>query len=88
MNGGAIVIGIKDKTFEVVGIQDFGNYTIESAKAKIVEKCRNLPSEDLNIDELKAEDTGEIVWIVTIPKHKPRLPVYATTRLGNVLAIR
>lgn len=89
MNGGAIVIGIKDKTFEVVGIQDFGNYTIESAKAKIVEKCRNLPSEDLNIDELKAEDTGEIVWIVTIPKHKPRLPVYAHNkawqRIGDSL---
>ena len=89
MNGGAIVIGIKDKTFEVVGIQDFGNYTIESAKAKIVEKCRNLPSEDFNIDKLKAEDTGEIVWIVTIPKHKPRLPVYAHNkawqRIGDSL---
>ena len=89
MNGGAIVIGIQDGTFDVVGIQDFGNYTIESAKAKIVEKCRNLLSEDLNIDELKAEDTGEIVWIVTIPKHKPRLPVYAHNkawqRIGDSL---
>lgn len=54
MNGGAIVIGIQDKTFDVVGIQDFGNYTIESAKAKIVEKCRNISSEELNIDELTA----------------------------------
>lgn len=70
MNGGAIVIGIQDKTFDVVGIQDFGNYTIESAKAKIVEKCGNLPSEELNIDELTASDTGEIVGIVTIPKEK------------------
>ncbi len=89
MNGGAMVIGIKDKTFDVIGIQNFGNYTIESAKAKIVEKCKNLPSEDLNIDELKAEDTGEIVWIVTIPKHKPRLPVYAHNkawqRIGDSL---
>lgn len=89
MNGGAIVIGIQDRTFDVVGIQDFGNYTIESAKARIVEKCRNLPSEDLFIDELKAENTGEIVWIVTIPKHKPRLPVYAHNkawqRIGDSL---
>lgn len=58
-------------------------------RQKIVEKCRNLPSEDLNIDELKAEDTGEIVWIVTIPKHKPRLPVYAHNkawqRIGDSL---
>ncbi len=89
MNGGAIVIGIQDKTFDVVGILDFGNYTIESAKAKIVEKCRNLPSEELNIDELKADDTGETVWIVTIPKHKSRLPVYAHNkawqRIGDSL---
>ena len=89
MNGGAIVIGIQDKTFDVVGIQDFGNYTIESAKAKIVEKCRNISSEELNIDELTAEDTGEKVWIITIPKHKPRLPVYAHNkawqRIGDSL---
>lgn len=89
MNGGAIVIGIQDKTFDVVGIQDFGNYTIESAKAKIVEKCRNISSEELNIDELTAEDTGEKVWIITIPKHKSRLPVYAHNkawqRIGDSL---
>lgn len=89
MNGGAIVIGIQDKTFDVIGIKEFGTYTIESAKSTIVRQCRNLPSEDLNIDELKAEDTGEIVWIVTIPKHKPRLPVYAHNkawqRIGDSL---
>lgn len=77
MNGGAIVIGVQDKTFEVIGIQNFGNYSVESAKAKISEKCRNLPIENLEIDELKANDTGDIVWIVNIPKHKARLPVYA-----------
>ena len=89
MNGGAIVIGIQDGTFEVIGIQDFGNYTIESAKAKIIEKCRNIPSEEFNIDELKAEDTNETVWVITIPKHKPRLPVYAHNkawqRIGDSL---
>lgn len=89
MNGGAIVIGIQDGTFEVIGIQNFGNYTIESAKAKIIEKCRNIPSEEFNIDELKAEDTNETVWVITIPKHKPRLPVYAHNkawqRIGDSL---
>jgi ATP-dependent DNA helicase RecG len=89
MNGGAIIIGIQDKTFEVIGIQNFGNYTIESAKAKIAERCRNLPTENLNIDELKAEDTGAIVWIVTVPKHKAKLPVYAHNkawqRIGDSL---
>lgn len=77
MNGGAIVIGVQDKTFEVIGIQNFGDYSVESAKARISEKCRNLPIENLEIDELKANDTGDIVWIVNIPKHKARLPVYA-----------
>ena len=77
MNGGAIVLGIQDKTLEVIGIQNFGNYNIKSAKAKIAEKCRNLPIEDLNIDELRAEDTDQIVWIITVPKHKAKLPVYA-----------
>ncbi|MCI1742498.1 MAG: putative DNA binding domain-containing protein [Prevotella sp.] len=89
MNGGAIIIGIQDKTFEVIGIQNFGNYTIESAKAKIAERCRNLPTENLNIDELRAEDTGAIVWIITIPKHKAKLPVYAHNkawqRIGDSL---
>ena len=77
MNGGALVIGVKDGTLDITGIQNFGNYNTESAKAKIVEKCKNLPFEGLDIIELKAEDTGAIVWIITIPKHNPKLPVYA-----------
>ena len=77
MNGGSIIIGIQDNTFEVIGIQKFGNFTIESAKARILEKCRNLPIDNLALDELKADDTGEIVWIISIPKHRSRLPVYA-----------
>ena len=47
MNGGSIIIGIQDNTFEVIGIQKFGNFTIESAKARILEKCRNLPIDNL-----------------------------------------
>ena len=89
MNGGSIIIGIQDNTFEVIGIQQFGNFTIESAKARILEKCRNLPIDNLALDELKADDTGEIVWIISIPKHRPRLPVYAHNkawqRIGDSL---
>lgn len=89
MNGGSIIIGIQDNTFEVIGIQKFGNFTIESAKARILEKCRNLPIDNLVLDELKADDTGEIVWIISIPKHRPRLPVYAHNkawqRIGDSL---
>lgn len=89
MNGGVIVVGIQDKTFEVVGIQNFGNYNIESAKARIAEKCRNLPTENLEITELKADDTDTVVWIISVPKHRPKLPVYAHNkawqRIGDSL---
>ena len=64
MNGGALVIGVKDGTLDITGIQNFGNYNTESAKAKIVEKCKNLPFEGLDIIELKAEDTGAIVCLL------------------------
>ncbi len=77
MNGGALVIGIADKTLDVVGIQQFGNYTLESAKYRICEKCQHIDSERLDIIELHTEDTDKCVWIINIPKHGTRLPVYA-----------
>lgn len=80
MNGGVLIIGVKDKTLDVVGISEFGPYNIESAKAKIAEKCFHLPVENLTIDEFKASDTEKTVWIIRIPKHKPKLPVYAHNR--------
>lgn len=89
MNGGALVIGVEDKTLKVSGIEKFGNYTVESAKARIAEKCRNLPVEKLEINELRASDSGKMVWVVDIPKHAPRLPVYAHNqawqRIGDTL---
>lgn len=69
MNGGSLIIGVEDGTFQVIGIQNLGSYNVESAKARIAEKCRNLPLEDFDIMELKADDTAKIVWVLTIPKH-------------------
>lgn len=77
MNGGSLIIGVEDRTFQVIGIQNLGSYNVESAKARIAEKCRNLPLEDFDIMELKADDTAKIVWVLTIPKHHAKLPVYA-----------
>lgn len=77
MNGGSLIIGVKDQTLDVIGIQSFGSYNVDSAKARIAEKCRNLPLEDFDIMEFKADDTERIVWILTIPKHHAKLPVYA-----------
>lgn len=91
MNGGALIIGIQDKTLEIIGIQNLGNYTVESAKARIVEKCGNLSSEGLEIKELVSEDSNKTVWVIIVPKHQTKLPVYAHNkawqRIGDSLTI-
>lgn len=81
MNGGHLVIGVEDHTLKIVGTDysmlSFNGVlaTPESATFKLTEHCIYLPSEGLDIEEFVTEDTGKIVWIVTIPKHKPRTPV-------------
>ncbi len=83
MNGGHLVIGVKDKTLEIVGT-DLSGLTFNgeeanprSATFKLKELCTNLSSEGLSIDEYVTEDTNRTVWIVNIPKHFARRPVYA-----------
>lgn len=89
MEGGHLVMGVKDGTPDITGIQDFGGYTPDSLKARLVNECINLPSEGLYVTELEASDTHKIVWILTIPKHLTRRPVYvhgqAWQRLGDRL---
>lgn len=89
MNGGSLVLGIEDKTFNVLGIKDFYGYTPENIKLKILDQCVNLPSENLTVEEYKTEDTNKTVWIINIPKHLPRKPVYAHShayqRIGDSL---
>ena len=77
MEGGHIVIGIEDKTFEIVGIQNLHSYNTENIKLTLVKNCTNLSSENLEISEYITSDTKKIVWIVKVPKHSFRLPVYA-----------
>lgn len=77
MEGGNLVMGVKDGTLEIAGIQDFANYTSDSLKSKLIQNCINLPSEGLYITELVSSDTNKTVWILTIPKHQARRPVYA-----------
>lgn len=82
-------MGVKDGSLDTTGIKDFGGYTPESLKARLVKECINLPSEGLYVTELEASDTHKIVWILTIPKHLTRRPVYvhgqAWQRLGDRL---
>lgn len=77
MEGGHIVIGVKDTSLEIVGIQDFYDYSIDNIRKRILGNCTNLSSENFEIIELKTTDTEKIIWIFNIPKHQFRLPVYA-----------
>jgi ATP-dependent DNA helicase RecG len=77
MNGGNLIIGVKDKTLNIVGITDFGGYTIENIKFRVLGNCPNLNSEGFSVEEIFCIDTNKVVWIFHIPKHQYRLPVYA-----------
>lgn len=89
MEGGSLVMGVKDGTIDITGIQDFGGYTPDSLKARLVKECINLPTEGLYVTELRASDTNKIVWILTVSKHLTRRPVFvhghAWQRLGDNL---
>ncbi len=83
MDGGFLVIGVEDQTLNIVGT-DVSKLTFngqvantQSAVFKLIEQCTNLPSEGLSIREFRTKDTNKIVWIIQIPKHHPRRPVYA-----------
>lgn len=77
MDGGCVVIGAKDGTLEPSGIQDFADFTPENLPHRLLGSCPNLLSLGLVVDEHVAADTGATVWLVRIPRHAPRLPVYA-----------
>ena len=77
MDGGCVVIGARDRTLEVTGIQDFGDYTAENVVHRILGRTPGLPSMGLRIEELHASDTGAIIWLVQVPRHAPRQPVLA-----------
>ena len=78
MEGGHLVIGVKDGTLDIVGtdLSKF-NYDKTSVIYQMVEMCPNLPSEGLFIEEFITSDTNKVVWIINIPKHLPRRPVFA-----------
>ncbi len=77
MEGGCIVVGVEDRTLAVTGIQDFADYTLENVIHRILGKTPHLPSMGLRLEELRAIDTGAIVWLVHVPRHAPRQPVQA-----------
>lgn len=77
MKGGFLLVGVEDKTLNIVGIQDFYNYNSQTVKFKILNDCPNLSSEGFEILEYKTSDSQKTIWVFQIPKHQYRLPVYA-----------
>lgn len=77
MNGGFFVMGVEDGLHSITGIKNTHDYTPENLPFRLIGNCTNLSSEGLSIEELIASDSSKKVWIVHIPKHQPRKPVYA-----------
>ena len=76
MEGGFLVIGVHDKTLEIVGTDTY-NYDRQKAILRLTDRCANLSSEGLDIIEYITSDTQKKVWVISIPKHLPKRPVYA-----------
>ena len=76
MEGGFLVVGVHDKTLELVGTDTY-NYDRQKAILRLTDRCANLSSEGLDIEEFITDDTKKKVWVISIPKHRPKLPVYA-----------
>ena len=77
MHGGNLILGIQDKTLDIVGIQDFSGYSIDNIRYRINGNCTNLDIQNFKVEEFITSDTNKIIWIFHIPKHQFRLPVYA-----------
>ena len=76
MEGGFLVIGVHDKTLEIVGTDTY-NYDRQKAILRLTDRCANLSSEGLDIVEYITSDTQKKVWVIRIPMHLPKRPVYA-----------
>ena len=76
MEGGHLVIGVHEKTLDIVGTDTY-NYDRQKAILRLTERCVNLSTEGLDIDEFVTDDTNRKVWVIHIPKHLPKRPVFA-----------
>lgn len=89
MDGGTLVIGVEDQTLRITGITDSGNFTPENLPERLAGNCTHLPTEGLRVEEIRTSDTGQLVWLIHIPRHAPRQPVVshrkAWQRIGDSL---
>jgi len=77
MDGGCIVIGAQDGSLLPTGIADPADYTPETLPHRLLGRCAHLPSMGLQVEVLRASDTGAVVWLVHVPRHAARRPVVA-----------
>lgn len=75
MEGGHLVIGVHDKTLEIIGTDTY-NYDRQKVILRLTERCVNLSTEGLDIEEFITDDTNKKVWVIHIPKHLPKRPVF------------
>lgn len=75
--GGHLVLGVADGLTHIVGIQDFGDYTLENIRVRIGGNCTNLDLEHLHVEPFTCGDSHKAVWVFHIPTHKFRTPVVA-----------
>lgn len=91
MNGGILIIGIEDKTAKILGIEKFHDYTSENLPFRISGNCTNLNTENLLVEPLTTSDTEKTIWLLHVPKHNPRKPVFAHKkawqRIGDSLVL-
>lgn len=77
MEGGHLVLGVQDGSLDLIGIQEFHGYTPDNLPPRLLGKCSNLDSESLKVEAFQTTDSDKTIWVIHVPKHKPRLPVYA-----------
>jgi ATP-dependent DNA helicase RecG len=85
MEGGHLVIGVEDAALNIVGIQEFHNHTPDNIRQRILERCSALDSEAFHVQPFITDDTQKTVWVFYIPKHRPRMPVYAHDKVWQRL---
>lgn len=61
---------------KIVGTDTY-NYDKQKAILRLTERCLNLSTEGLDIDEFITDDTNRKVWVIHIPKYLPKRPVFA-----------
>jgi ATP-dependent DNA helicase RecG len=91
-HGGHLVLGVKDKTLDIVGIADFSGYTLENIRFRVLGNCTHLSEEGFRVEQYQTTDTQKTVWVFIIPRHQYRLPVYAHGKIwqridDNLVAI-